>query len=107
MAGPIVKRTLGRVPGLRALPVARLLAIGELIVLAREHVNRLEPHERRRVVELVRGARGRPGNLSAKERRELTALIEKAEPRLFVGSAVKKLAPVPLPDRFVKGHKRR
>jgi hypothetical protein len=100
MAGPIFKRTLGRVPGLRALPVARLIVLGELVLLAREHVGKLEPDERRRVVELVRKGRGRPSNLSSRERRELTALLEKVEPRLFVGSAVEKLASVPLPERL-------
>jgi hypothetical protein len=107
MAGTIAKRTLGRVPGLRALPVARLIVLGELLILAREHVGKLEPHERRRVVELVRKGRGRPANLSSKERKELAALVEKAEPRLFLGTAVGKFSPVKLPERFIKRHKQR
>jgi hypothetical protein len=82
---------------LRRLPAARLLAAGELIMLAREHVSKLEPQERKRVVALLRRARGRPGNLSARERRELAGLIEKVEPRAFMGSAVEKVTGVPLP----------
>jgi hypothetical protein len=107
MAGPILKRTLGGVRVLRGMPVARLIALGELALLAREHVAKLDPHERRRVLELVRRGRGRPANLSTRERRELAALVDKAEPRLFLGSAAEKLSSVPLPERLVKGHKRR
>jgi hypothetical protein len=81
----------------------KLLALGEILVLAREHIERLEPAERRRVVELVRGGRGRPGNLSEREREELARLIAKAEPRLFAGEAADKLSPVPLPRRVVRG----
>lgn len=94
MAGPILKRALGGVSVLRGVPVARLIALGELLLLAREHVTRLEPHERRRVIELVRRGRGRPSRLSARERRELAALIAKAEPRLFARTAAKKLSPL-------------
>ena len=84
---------------LRHVPAARLLAAGELLMLAREHISKLQPHERRRVVELLRRARGRPRNLSRRERHELAELVEKAEPRLFMGEAVKKLTGVPLPGR--------
>jgi hypothetical protein len=80
---------LGR--ALRKLPAARLIVLGELLVLAREHLHRLEPQERRRVFELVRRGRGRPSNLSDRDRRELARLIEKAEPREFLGSAAKRL----------------
>lgn len=78
---------------LRGIPVARLLAIGELLLLAREHVTRLNPQERRRVLELVRRGRGRPSRLSGRERRELAMLIAKAEPRMFARTAAKKLIP--------------
>jgi hypothetical protein len=81
---------------LRKLPVARLLAAAELLVLAREHLNKLEPQERRRVVELVRRARGRPRTLSARERRELAELVRKVEPRAFAKGAVQKLTGVPV-----------
>jgi len=76
--------------------VARLVAVAEIVVLAREHFNRLEPHERRRLVELVRHGRGRPANLSARERRELGSLLAKVEPRAFVQAAVAKVTGVPV-----------
>lgn len=96
MANPLITRTLGRAGALRRLPVARLVAVAEIVVLAREHFNKLEPHERRRLVELVRTSRGRPTNLSAKERRELGLLLAKIEPRAFVQNAAAKVTGVPI-----------
>jgi hypothetical protein len=98
-----IGRVAGRIPGLKRLPVMKLLAIGELLLIARDHIERLDPAERRRVVELVRRGRGRPSNLSDREREELRQLIAKAEPRLFAGEAADKLSPVPLPKRIVRG----
>lgn len=77
------------------------------MLLAHHHVHKLEPHERRRVVALVRAGRGRRRNLSAAERDELAALVAKAQPRLFVGLAAQKLSPVPLPKRVVYGRRGR
>jgi hypothetical protein len=105
MPGRIVRNTLAHTPGLRRLPVAKLLAVGELVLLAREHVARLEPAERRRFLELMRHARGRPRNLALSEREELSALIAKANPRLFLGLVADKLSPVPLPRRVVRGRR--
>ena len=75
---------------LKAIPAARLIVLGELLLLAREHLLKLEPQERRRIVELVRTGRGRPRNLSDRDRRALARLVEKAEPRLFLRSAAKR-----------------
>jgi hypothetical protein len=98
---------VSRIPGLRRLPVLKLLAIGEIVLLARTHLSKLEPQERRRLVELMRAGRGRPSNLSAADREELTRLVAKAEPRLFAGSVADKLSPVPLPRRVVQGRRKR
>jgi hypothetical protein len=107
MKAPLIAKALGHVPGLRRLPVAKLLVLGEVVMLARQHVSRLAPAERRRFVALMRDARGRPSNLSPREHDELTALIAKANPRLFVGLVADKLSPVPLPRSVVRGSKRR
>jgi hypothetical protein len=58
------------------------MAIAELLLLARQHLSKLEPHERRRVVE--------------RERRELARLVEKTAPREFASTAMKRLVGVPL-----------
>jgi hypothetical protein len=109
MPSPFVNQALGqvarRLPYLKRLPIMRLLALGEIMVLAKEHLEKLEPNERRRLVVLLRDARGRPRNLSRREREELEALIDKAEPRLFAGSAAEKLSPVPLPGSVVRGRR--
>lgn len=78
----------------KGIPVARLILLGEILLLAREHLQKLNPQERHRIVELVRQGRGRPRNLSERERRELARLIEKAEPRAFMGTAAKRLVGV-------------
>jgi hypothetical protein len=97
-------RTIGRAaertPGLRRVPVMRVLALGEVALLARNHIERLEPRERRRLVVLMRDAHGRPRNLNARERQELQDLVAKAEPKLFARAAAEKLSPVPLPKRL-------
>jgi hypothetical protein len=92
-----------RIPGLKRLPLFKLLAVAEIAFLARDHVSRLTPEERRRALELVKLGRGRTGNLTAREREELAALVAKAEPRLFAGLAADKLSPVPLPKRITHG----
>lgn len=97
MFSQTVGRVAERVPGLRRVPVMRLLLLGEVVLLLRAHIERLTPAERRRLVVLMRDTRGRPNNLSEAERRELERLVLKAEPKLFATSAVQKLSPFPIP----------
>jgi hypothetical protein len=104
-AGRAVARAAERLPGLRRVPVMKLVAFAEVAQLARQHYERLEPRERRRVVVLLKKARGRGSNLSRREREELMALVAKVEPRAFAGHAADMLSPVPLPRRVVEGKK--
>jgi len=97
----VAGRVAKRVPGLRRIPVVKLLALAEVALLVREHVCRLRPQERRRLVELVRKAHWRKRNLSTAEWDELTALVAIAEPRRFTALAANKLSPMPLPKRLV------
>lgn len=103
----VIARGVTRIPGLRRLPVLKLLAVAEIALIARDHLGRLEPAERRRLVELVRRGRGRSRNLAPAEREELATLVAKAEPRRFAGLAADRLSPVPLPRRLVDGPGRR
>jgi tellurite resistance protein len=74
----------------RALPLARIIAAAQVAMLARRHfLHALTPHERRRMLELVR--RGR--HLSAAERRELRNLAAKLPARAFATDAARTLAP--------------
>jgi hypothetical protein len=92
---------------LRHVPVVRLLALAEVALVAHDHVARLEPQERRRILTLVRIGRGRRQRLTEAQREELRQLVAKAEPRLFVGEVAQKVSPVKLPNRVVHGPKKR
>ena len=87
----------------KLIPMARLVAAAQVLMLARRHWHLLEPAERRRVMVLVAHTHGRPSNLSAGERLELARLIAKADPRLFAGLLAQRFSPVPLPGRVVRG----
>src|SRR5579863_3175443 len=76
-------RAAQRLPGLRRLPLARLVIVTELAILAKAHLDRLTPAERRRLLELVALARGWPKNLSGRNGREFEKLVSKLEPKLF------------------------
>jgi hypothetical protein len=103
----LVNRSLGkaaeRIPGVRRIPVFKLLSAAEVAILARDHYQRLTPAERRRLLALVRTGRGRSANLTDREHAELEGLMEKLEPRALFGAAADKLSPVPLPRRLLYG----
>lgn len=103
----MAERFTRRVPGLRHIPVVRLLALAEVALIAQDHVARLDPQERRRILQLVRIGRGRPSRLTNAQREELRELVAKAEPRLFVGEVAEKLSPVKLPQRIVRGRQKK
>jgi hypothetical protein len=110
MAGTLTRtaaRAGRKIPGLRRVPILRLLALAEVALLARDHFRRLEPAERRRLSELVVKGRGRKRDLTPEERDELAVIVAKAEPRLFAALAVHKLSPVPLPRRLLVAAARR
>ncbi len=92
---PVLRRLITR-RAARQLPFFKLLAVAQVAMMARQHLQALGPDERRRLGELVR--RGR--SLDAAERAELRALAGKLEPQAFAMAAVDKLSPVPLPGRF-------
>jgi hypothetical protein len=87
------------------IPIARLLLVADVALLARRHITRLDRAERRRLLALVRRTRGRPSALTAADRRELAMLVARLEPRLFLGLAVKRLSPVPVPKRLLYGRR--
>src|SRR5215208_5826915 len=75
---------------------AWLLAAGEVVLAVRDHITgRLSEKERKRMVEIVRSSKGRPSNLSDRERKELQSLLAKVEPRELV-----KTVATPVSRRF-------
>jgi hypothetical protein len=99
MAGKLIRTA-------KVIPLAKLLAAGQILLLARSHWHRLEPDERRRLITLVREGRGRRRNLPPGEQDELARLVAKADPRLFAGLVAQRFSPVPLPPRVVRGRRR-
>ena len=92
---PVIRRLITR-RAARQLPFFKLLAVAQVAMMARRHLEALDPQERRRLGELVR----RGHRLDAAERAELRALAGKLEPQAFALAAVDKLSPVPLPGRL-------
>lgn len=89
----------------RGVPVARLLLVAEVLILAQRHLSKLDRRQRRRLFALLLRARGRPRSLTFAERREFLYLVAKLEPRLLLGSAVRRLSPVPVPKRLLYGRR--
>jgi hypothetical protein len=89
----------------RGVPVARLLLVAEVAILACRHLSKLDPAQRRRLFTLLVRARGRPRSLRAAERRELLCLVARLEPRLLLGTAVRRVSPVPVPKRLLYGRR--
>ena len=87
------------------IPLARIALAAEVLLIARGHLMRLDRAERRRLLRLLARTRGRRSALSSAERRELAMLFARLEPRLFFGSAVKRLSPVPVPKRLLYGRR--
>jgi hypothetical protein len=63
----------------RAIPITWLLIAGQVALATRRHLQKLEPHERRRLAQIVRSSRGRPSNVSKRERDELLRLVRKLD----------------------------
>jgi hypothetical protein len=84
-------------------PIVRLLLVAEIVAMAWTHLAMLNRAQRHRLLTLLRQARGRPSSLSDAEREELAALIATLQPRLFLGSATRRLSPLPVPKRLLYG----
>jgi len=84
-------------------PIVGALLVAEIAAMAWTHLAMLDGAQRHRLLSLLGQARGRPGSLSDGEREELGALIATLQPRLFLGSATKRLSPLPVPKRLLYG----
>jgi hypothetical protein len=83
---------------------AWLLAAGEVVLAVRNHVTtRLTEKDRQRMMEIVKSSKGRPSNLSDRQRKELKSLLAKTEPR----ELAKTVASSGLAGRFAKGMRRK
>ena len=89
----------------RGMPIARLLLVTEVAILAQRHLNKLDRDQRRRLFTLLVRSRGWPRSLTAAERLEFLYLVARLEPRLLLGTAVRRVSPVPLPKRLLYGRR--
>ena len=65
----------------------RLVALAEVALIAKRHLDRLGPGEVGELRGLLVKSKGRPNNLSARERRRLQDLVKKLEPGAFAKDA--------------------
>jgi hypothetical protein len=70
-----------------------LIAVAEIALLTRGHWRRLQPEERRRLIELARKSKGRPSKLSNRERREAAELLDKLDYAGLGGDVTSTLLP--------------
>jgi mannose-1-phosphate guanylyltransferase len=97
LAGIVARRALRKIPLLGRFSPLQLLALAQVLSLARQHFERLTVAERRRIVVILRAAHGDPRRLGVEDRRELASLIAKLEPKLFVELAGRQMAAAPAP----------
>lgn len=75
---------------MKHIPLFKLLAILQILLLARRHLQGLSRADRRRMAELVRHGH----HLSKAERRELRELAAKLEPMAFARGAAVRASPL-------------
>ncbi len=75
---------------MKHLPFFKVLAILQILLLARRHLQGLSRADRRRMAELVRNGH----RLSKTERRELRHLASKLEPMAFARGAAVRVSPL-------------
>ena len=75
-------------------PWARALAVAELALLVKRHLDRLGPGEGIELRDLIVKSKGRPGNLTQAERSRIYELVRKLEPGAFAKSASLRAVPI-------------
>lgn len=78
----------------RFTPWARVIALGEIALTAKRHLDRLDPGEGTELRGLLVKSKGRPANLTKDERSRLLALVKKLEPGAFARNAASTAMPL-------------
>jgi len=71
----------------------RLVAVAEIALIAKRHLDRLGPGEIAELRGLLVKSKGRPGNLNARERKRVQDLVRKLEPGAFAKDAAGSFSP--------------
>jgi hypothetical protein len=69
------------------------MIVAELALVAKRHLDKLGPGEAGELRGLLVKSKGRPGNLSPRERSRIKELVSKLEPGAFAKSAAQTSAP--------------
>ena len=84
---------------LKALPIGWAILVGQAVLVARRHWGNLSPRSRARVRELIAKSKGRPGNLTARERSELLRIAREVDLRTLARDLGDVASPVRLSGR--------
>ena len=74
--------------------IGRAIAIGQIALVAKRHLEHLTAAERTELRGLIAKSKGRPGNLTRTERSRVTALVRKLEPAAFARNAASSAVPL-------------
>jgi len=85
--------TAARTAG-RFSPWARAIAVGEIALMLKRHVDKLDPGELGELRTLVTKSKGRPKYLTSAERSRMIALARKMEPGAFARGAAGRAVPL-------------
>jgi hypothetical protein len=85
--------------GRRAIPLWWAVLAAEAVMVLRRHWGSLQPHSRERLRELTAKSKGRPGNLTREERRELMHHVRQLDLRGLARDIGEVASPVKLPGR--------
>ncbi len=83
----------GRSAG-KVSPWVRAIAIAEITLVVKQHLDRLGPGEGAELRGLLVKSKGRPGNLTEVERARVYELVRKLEPAAFARSAAARAMPL-------------
>lgn len=78
----------------RLSPWARALAVAEIALTLKRHLDRLDGGEGTELRQLIVKSKGRPNNLTKSERSRVFELVKKLEPAGFARSAAMKAVPL-------------
>ncbi len=83
----------------RAVPLMWAFAVAEALAATRRHFASVDPATRRRAVALARKSKGRPSNLSAREKQELRRLVGEMDLWALSKELAAVASPVGMPGR--------
>jgi hypothetical protein len=86
----------------RAVPLMWAFAVAEALSATRRHFAGIDPHVRRRAVELARKSKGRPSNLTQHEKNELRRLVGQMDLWELSKELAAVASPVGIPGRRKK-----